>query len=127
LHDLHTLCGPIDKNVHGEPTNSGFTLRFDDGIVGRAYYMPHARGIAYSVLVSFPFQAPDRDGDGPGEPHGVFSLGSRRADYPLRAGPRDPEREDLFRAFHAQMDSRLCDGFVAIFLDQSEEDPERAV
>jgi len=139
-HDLRLLCGVIDDGGAARPVSYDFALGFGDGVAGRAfktnqiriyapwegdesgepkYYKPFAGGLSHRVLVSFPVQAPNAIGSSPGEPYGVFSLGSARADCPLRlAGPGDPQRAALLLAFHSEMNGKLYNSFVDMFLDQ---------
>ena len=144
-HELHLLWGVVETGGVIQTVGYESTLGFGDGIAGRAfksnqiriyapwegddsgepkYYKPLAVGPAHRVLVSIPVRGPSQADEPVREPYGVFSLGSTRDDCPLRLAGPDPQRAELLRGFHSELNTKLYDAFVNIFLDQESVDAE---
>jgi 3',5'-cyclic AMP phosphodiesterase CpdA len=140
-HELHLLSAVVDENQVAIEQQYKFSLRYGDGIAGRAfksnqirvyaaladedseqpdYYTRCTVGPPHKCLVSFPIRtlSVNETASTLREPYGVLSLGSTRSDCPLAlagvvGGPAPPS--DL-HTLNEAINRDLYSSFLSIFL-----------
>ena len=141
-HHMRLLTAILDEHQEAIEHEYDITLRYGDGIAGRAfkinqirvytqspdddsqqpdYYTPCTDGPPHKCLLSIPIRPPVSP-DSPAtvrNPYGVLSLGSTRADCPIALVglPGGPAPLPELRLLHDTINGDVYKSMLAIFLD----------